>query len=160
MKNIHKKLFDEYFKNFWEWFNNKGKLTDEYKSAYEKKLYRVFDNLIKVVDVETAVVYTFNVPFLIINHYQLGQKRKRKIDKYFLKTIDYYLENDVSEYKACSYVIDNYKELNKTSLIDFRNSFRRWYNNFYNKIIFPEIFDYLHKKHLKKRGKGVEIKKV
>ena len=162
MENSDKKLFDEYFKKFWKGFNNKGKLTDELKFLYEKKLYRVFSNLIKVLDVETAIIYTFNVPGLIINHYQSGQKRKRKIDEYFLKTIYYYLENDnVSEYAACRYVVEKYyDELNKSDVINFKNSFRRWYKKFDNRLIYPEIFDYLHKKDIKKLQKVVEIKKA
>lgn len=168
MKKEHKKLFDHYFLGFWERLNKneKKKLTDEHKSAYEKKLFRVYSNLCKVLDYEESIIYTFNVPFLMINHYERDKLRKpRPVIEYFQKVMDYYLENDVSEYFACNHIFDKYG-LNSIyeEDINFRNTFRKWYKKTSNKNKYLKITDYIrekenrkHKNDRKKKNKYIKV---
>lgn len=160
-----KKLFDHYFLGFWERLNEKKKLTEEHKSAYEKKLFRIYSNLCKVLDHEESIIYTFNVPSLVINHYERDKLRKsRPVTEYFLKVIDYYLENDVSEYFACNHIFDKYGLHSiYEEEINFRNTFRKWYKKT-SKNKYPKITDYIrekenrkHKNDRKNKNKNIKV---
>lgn len=164
MKKEHKKLFDEYFLNFWKGLNKnlKKKLTEEHKSAYEKKLFSLYSNLCKVLDSEEALIYIFCVPNLILARFNKDRLREsRPVIEYFLKVIDYYLENDVSESSACKHIFDKY---NLDSLCkeeaNFKNMFRKWYKNIYYKDQYSKIDLYVKKKQERALKKKIEIFEV
>lgn len=145
-----KEIFDEYFEAFWERFSAKN---ESQKIDFRKKFERTFNTLMKVVDIDYALLYTFNVSFLIVNRYENRKLRKRKEHKYFLEVIDYYLKNEnYTEYKACKKIADKYEIADFTN---FKNSFRRWYkkpeNRLYNYDYEDKISAYLRAKRERKR---------
>lgn len=66
--------------------------------------------------------------------------------------MEYFFNNEVSEYAACQYVFINenkpYKNLNT-----FIRSFRRWYQDLWNQVSFPQVHSYLKELSLRESQK-------
>lgn len=145
----NKILFNKRFEIFWQKLTEKEKreMTDEKKEYYKSVMYNHFSELLKFMDVDKSLYYVFHIPIAIINLYEITSHRVKPEypGKYFKKVIKYFLENEVSEYRACKYIFENENNLRNSdkSFESFKTAFRKWYKNIWNQDSNPEIYQYL-----------------
>jgi hypothetical protein len=164
--------FEAKFNLFCKRLSKKVKLSEETKSYLREHLFKLYKDLNKNIKDEIYREYNlhrvFKVPIAIINMIERKQLRRTK-DSYnaknFIKVIEYFSSNFVSERKACKEVLK--AESLPYDIDTFVIKFREWYNDFWNFEMYPEIYKYLQikaqrkniRKEIIKEKKSQELRK-
>ena len=163
IKNKYKEHFEAKFDFFCKRLSKKVKLSEETKSYLREYLFELYKDLNKnikndEVEREYNLHRVFKVPITIINMIERKQLRRTKgsyNSKNFIKVIEYFISNFVSERKACEEVLK--AERLPYDIDTFVTKFREWYNDIWNLEMYPEeIYKYLEIKAWRKnRRKGI-----
>jgi len=181
-KNLFNKKFDSFFTRYLKAINAiglsekaitkragskgkhlKGKRLN--KDYHYRLMYKNFEKLLcSGLSVQDSLDIIFAMPNQMVSNQEMFKKRKQPMIKYWLGVISYFLENDVSEYRACQYGLRKYQQENKNSkskkfkqdkyqkqINSFIETFRTWYNTFENQLLHPDIFFYKNKLEARKK---------
>jgi len=169
IKNKYEEDFEAKFDSLFDFLckrlSKKVNLSEEIKSYFREHLFKLCKDLNKDINDEIYrehnLYRVFKMPIAIINMIERKQLRRTKgsyNSKNFIKVIEYFISNEVSEKKACKEVL--IAERLPYDIDTFYRKFREWYNDFWNVDMYPEIYKFLEIKAQRKNIRKGIIKEL